>query len=178
VEDDTCHRTQAVEIIGVDLQAQARAGRAGQAAKTDVLRTDFEADTVDPILLIGKAAIALAVHPLVAGRSIDQTALTGAHASAALHAIFPIDVLEALGRIAFGTDEYRPEGNVHAGNAADQRTVKLAAVAAGAELAAAIERMITAEHADIGLKTEGRGAVRCGVLRHCGGRQSRQSGGS
>src|SRR3546814_1750627 len=79
VEDHARHRADAVEIIGLGLQAQPCAAVAGQAAKSDVLGSDFEPETVNPVLLVGKAAIALAVHPLIAGRRKDKAEIGRAH---------------------------------------------------------------------------------------------------
>src|SRR3546814_18841751 len=108
VEDHARHRADAVEIIGLGLQAQPCAAVAGQAAKSDVLGSDFEPETVNPVLLVGKAAIALAVHPLIAGRRNDKAAFTGATAGAARDSIFPVNVPEPLADIAPAPHTHRP----------------------------------------------------------------------
>src|SRR3546814_12420279 len=97
-----------------------------QAAKSDVLGSDFEPETVNPVLLVGKAAIALAVHPLIAGRRKDKAAFTGAKAGAARDSIFPVNVTEALADLALGTDDDRPQRPVHARHSADHTTLKAA----------------------------------------------------
>src|SRR3546814_12779695 len=90
---------------------------------SDVCSSDLP-ETVNPVLLVGKAAIALAVHPLIAGRRKDKAAFTGAKAGAARDSIFPVNVTEALADIALGTDDDRPKRHVQARDSADQRTAQ------------------------------------------------------
>src|SRR4051812_43997539 len=108
----------AVEVIGFRLQTKTDAAVARQTTKTDVLGADFDADAIDPILVVSIGATT--VNPLIAGRCEDHAAVTSAGTDAATNTIFPVDVLKTLGRIAFGPDEYRAEGNIDTSHTADE----------------------------------------------------------
>src|SRR3546814_4940331 len=94
VQNDCSRWTQALEIVeGVDSQAQAKPGGAGEALEADVVRADFNAHAVDLVAIVVVAA--LAFDPVIAGACEYHAALTGAEADVAGHAIFPVDVAEA-----------------------------------------------------------------------------------
>jgi len=174
VEDDTSHRAEAVPVIGVDLHAQANAAVTGDAAKTNFLGSYFNAGAVHPVLAVGPAA--LAIHPLIAGRRIDQAAFTSTRTEAALDAIFPVDVAKALGGVAFNTNKDRAERNIDTGDAADQSAIHDGFARDGAEFGATVKGVIAAKHADIGLDAKSVGAIRRGFLRRSDGRQGSQNG--
>lgn len=167
MRDHAGHRAEALgRAEGVDLHAQAHAAAAGDAAQADVLRPDLDAGAIGHRVEIA-AVIAerVEIDPLIADLAIDHAAFAGPQAEAAGGAIFPIDIaLEALGDIALGTDEHRPERNVDAGDALDEPAVIALAVCGqrDAGVGLLVEALIAAEDADIGLDAERLGAVRRG----------------
>ncbi|PAV92377.1 hypothetical protein WR25_19414 [Diploscapter pachys] len=179
-----CRVRHALRSRHFETQAQARI--AGQAAQADVLRADFGADAVHGRVIV---TLQVALHarcevvevvPAVADLAVEQAAVAGAEAEAAIRAILPVDVTRhALGNRALGADEHGAQRHVEADDAFDQRAVQVIALGlrgdAGDGLT--IELLPAAHHGDIGLDTESARAVRSlgsGVgLRVNGGRRSR-----
>lgn len=105
----------------------------------------------------------------------NQPGFTGAEPEAALCAIFPFDITETPGDMAFGAKENRAEWNVDAADALDHFAIKAARLRAGRD--AAVNAVDATEDTDIRLDPEGFAAVRCGgfrawhLLGSCGNRK-------
>jgi len=166
------HRPDALHVIGFDRQAQPRPGAAGDAAKSNVARTDFDPQALDPIIAVAEAAVALGFDPGAAETAIDQAAVADAQAGAGAGAIFPVDGAEALAAKAFDADEHRADRQIGTKHAFDLRALEALVGGKAVELGAIVEAVIAAEDADIGFEPEEARTVGGGrgrVGRHCGG---------